>query len=209
MQKLPSNNENNKINRLGLEVDPTFNLEGHVKNLIEEATTKAEEKFDIQKWFKNNPLHKQHHIVLKFKNESTNPDPMYSTVGSSGFDLRANLNDVMTLAVGDYAMVPTGLFFEIPEGFEIQIRPRSGLAAKKGVTVLNSPGTIDWDYRGEIKIILINHGSEAFIIKHGDRIAQAVMSAVTAKNVVKLQRVDEILKNTDRNTDGFGSTGKN
>ena len=206
MQKLPSNNENPKINRLGLEVDPTFNLEGHVKNMIEEATTKAEEKFDMQKWFRDNPV-QQHKIVLKFKNESTNEDPFYSTEGSSGFDLRANLEDDMILEVGDYTMVPTGLFFEIPEGFEIQIRPRSGLAAKKGVTVLNSPGTIDWDYRGEIKIILINHGREAFIIKHGERIAQGVMAAVTAKNVVTLQRVSEITTETDRGSGGFGSTG--
>ena len=193
MKQFPSSNEN--INPLNLE------------KLIQEAQEKADVQFDINKWFKDNPVQKQHTVVLKFKNESTNEDPFYSTEGSSGFDLRANLEDDTILEVGDYAMVPTGLFFEIPEGFEIQVRPRSGLAVKKGVTVLNSPGTIDWDYRGEIKVILINHGREAFIIKHGERIAQGVMAAVTAKSVVTLQRVSEITTETDRGSGGFGSTG--
>lgn len=209
MKKYPSNNENENLNRLGLEIDPNNTLEQHVLNMIEEAQSKAEEKFDIQKWFKENPVQGTHKVVLEFKNESTNQDPFYSTEGSSGFDLRANLDDDMIIEVGDHDIVPTGLFFKIPEGFEIQVRPRSGLAAKKAVTVLNSPGTIDWDYRGELKVILINHGREAFIIKHGDRIAQAVMAAVTAKNVVELRRVDEISEDTERGTGGFGSTGKN
>ena len=106
-------------------------------------------------------------------------------------------------------MIPTGLFFEIPENFEIQVRPRSGLAVKNGITVLNTPGTIDADYRGEIKIILINLGKEDFMISHGDRIAQAVVAAVTAKNIINLTKVNEISTDTERGEGGFGSTGKN
>lgn len=146
-------------------------------------------------------------ISLSFKNESTNPDPEYATAGSSGFDLRANLETSITIPRGQTAIVPTGLFFEIPDNFEIQVRPRSGLAAKNGVTVLNTPGTIDADYRGEIKIILINLGNDAFQINHGDRIAQGVMAAVTAKNYVNLIKVNNISENTERGTGGFGSTG--
>jgi dUTP pyrophosphatase len=147
-------------------------------------------------------------ISLSFKNESTNPDPEYATAGSSGFDLRANLNeDIILSSQGGFAIIPTGLFFEIPENFEIQIRPRSGLAAKNQVSVINTPGTIDSDYRGEIKIILINHGLNDFTISHGDRIAQGVMAAVTAKNYINLIKVNNISEDTERGTGGFGSTG--
>jgi dUTP pyrophosphatase len=152
----------------------------------------------------------QFKFKINFKNESTNPDPEYATAGSSGFDLRANLEDIpMKIYQGERAMVPTGLFFELPENFEIQVRPRSGLAAKNGVTVLNTPGTVDADYRGEIKVILINLGEQPFEIFHGDRIAQGVVASVTAKNIIKLKRVTEISENTERGTGGFGSTGKN
>jgi dUTP pyrophosphatase len=145
---------------------------------------------------------------FKFKNESNNPDPEYATSGSSGFDLRANLTEVMTLSPrGGFAIVPTGLYFEIPDNFEIQVRSRSGLAAKNQVAVLNSPGTIDADYRGEIKVILINHGDEGFTINHGDRIAQAVIASVIGKNFVKLEKVNNIDENTGRGSGGFGSTG--
>jgi dUTP pyrophosphatase len=147
-------------------------------------------------------------INLKFKNTSNNPNPDYTTNGSSGFDLRANLEkDVWLAAQGGIEVIPTGLFFEIPENFEIQVRPRSGLAAKNGVTVLNTPGTIDSDYRGELKVILINHGLIPFCVKHGDRIAQAVFASVLAKNVVYLQHVNEIDNNTERSSGGLGSTG--
>lgn len=146
-------------------------------------------------------------IMLSFVNESNNTDPEYATVGSSGFDLRANLDSPLTLEAGKFDIIPTGLFFSIPEGFEIQVRPRSGLAAKNGVTVLNTPGTIDADYRGEIMVILINHSKIDFVINHGDRIAQAILSTVTAKNLVKLIRVDDISKDTERGSGGFGSTG--
>jgi len=104
------------------------------------------------------------------------------------------------------AMVPTGLFFELPESIELQVRPRSGLAAKKSITVLNSPGTVDSDYRGEVKVILINHGTEEFVISNGDRIAQGVLSAVSNGQFVRLDKVDE-LNETERGSGGFGSTG--
>ena len=146
-------------------------------------------------------------ISLSFKNESTNPDPEYATAGSSGFDLRANLEQEVIMYPNEIAMIPTGLFFEIPDNFEIQVRPRSGLAAKHGVTVLNTPGTIDADYRGEIKVILINHGHDVFTIEHGDRIAQAVVASVISKNIVKLKKVDDISEDTERSSGGFGSTG--
>lgn len=146
-------------------------------------------------------------IKLKIKNLSNNPIPEYATVGSSGFDLRAYLSEPVIIPTGKKIIVPTGLFFEIPENFEIQIRPRSGLAAKNGVTVLNSPGTIDADYRGEIKVILINHGDEDFVINNGDRIAQGVISAVLNKNIIELEEVNTISDNTSRSSGGFGSTG--
>ncbi len=144
-------------------------------------------------------------IDISFVNESDNQDPDWETVGSAGFDLRASENG--SIGPKDFKVVPTGLFFDLPENFEMQIRPRSGLAAKKGVTVLNSPGTIDSDYTGEIKVILINHGNETFDVAKGDRIAQAVISTVTAKNIIKLNKVSKIDKDTERGTGGFGSTG--
>lgn len=146
-------------------------------------------------------------LIFNFKNESNNPDPEFATEEAAGFDLRANLEETIELKSGEFKLIPTGLYFDIQKGFEIQIRPRSGLAAKFGVTVLNSPGTIDSDYTGEIKIILINHGKDSFQINHGDRIAQAVISSITAKMHIKLVRVDEINKETDRGEGGFGSTG--
>ena len=148
-------------------------------------------------------------LKLHFSNQSTNEDPAYATAGSSGFDLRANLEEPIIIKAGKRAIVPTGLFFGIPENFEIQVRPRSGLAAKNGVTVLNTPGTIDADYRGEIKIILINLGDDDFVINHGDRIAQAIVASVVSKNILNLVKEKEISTDTSRGTGGFGSTGKN
>lgn len=153
-------------------------------------------------------------IPFKFVNKSNNPNPEYATSGSSGFDLRANLpptdgvkHNRIIVSTGERAVVPTGLFFEIPKNFEIQIRPRSGLAVKNGVTVLNTPGTVDADYRGEIKVILINHGNQFFEINHGDRIAQAVIASVINKNFINLIQTNEILNDTERSSGGFGSTG--
>ena len=129
--------------------------------------------------------------------------PEYKTVGAAGADLYALVDSPITLAPGKTAMVPTGLFFEIPEGYEIQVRPRSGLAAKNGVTVLNTPGTIDSDYRGEIKIILINLGDKDFVINSGDRVAQMVIAPLIQAS---FSIVDE-LSDTTRGSVGFGSTG--
>lgn len=129
--------------------------------------------------------------------------PQYKTSGAAGADLCALLENPLTIASGKTAIVPTGLFFEIPEGYEIQIRPRSGLAAKNGVTVLNTPGTIDSDYRGEIKIILINLGDEDFVINSGDRIAQMIVAPVTQADFSIVENLSE----TERGTGGFGSTG--
>lgn len=146
-------------------------------------------------------------LKFNFVNESNNPDPEYATSGSSGFDLRANLDSPVTIKPHSIQIIPTGLYFEIPENFEIQIRPRSGLAAKNGVTVLNTPGTIDADYRGEIKVILINHSEVGFFVNHGDRIAQAVISSVISKNYISLNRISKINTSTERGSGGFGSTG--
>ena len=129
--------------------------------------------------------------------------PKYETQGASGVDISANINENLTLATNESILVPTGIAVSIPQGFEIQIRPRSGLAAKKGISVLNTPGTIDADYRGEIKVILINHGNEPFIIRNGDRIAQMVVCPIVQ---AKFEQVDE-LSDTERGSGGFGSTG--
>lgn len=134
------------------------------------------------------------------------PLPVYQTAEAAGLDLMAAVPDSepMTLAPGQYALVPTGLAIALPPGFEAQVRPRSGLAAKHGITVLNSPGTIDADYRGEIKVILINHGGAPFVIKRGERIAQLVIAPVVQAALVPVAT----LSATDRGAGGFGSTGR-
>ncbi|MEY9180485.1 dUTP pyrophosphatase [Bradyrhizobium sp. USDA 326] len=133
------------------------------------------------------------------------PLPAYQTVEAAGLDLMAAVPDAepMTLAPGQYALVPTGLAIALPAGHEAQVRPRSGLAAKHGVTVLNSPGTIDADYRGEIKVILINHGAAPFVVKRGERIAQMVIAPVVQAALVPVAT----LSATGRGAGGFGSTG--
>jgi dUTP pyrophosphatase len=134
------------------------------------------------------------------------PLPRQQTAGAAGLDLAAAIaaDEVLTIAPGDYVMVPTGLAIALPEGFEAQIRPRSGLAAKHGVTVLNAPGTVDADYRGEVKILLINHGKQAFALRRGERIAQMVVAPVSAVELVEIDELDE----TGRGTGGHGSTGR-
>lgn len=129
--------------------------------------------------------------------------PEYKTSGAAGADLCALLDSPLVIKHGKSAIIPTGLFFEIPEGYEIQVRPRSGLAAKNGVTVLNTPGTIDSDYRGEIKVILINLGENDFTVSCGDRIAQMIIAPVTQASFL----ICENLSQTERGTGGFGSTG--
>lgn len=133
------------------------------------------------------------------------PLPAYETAGAAGLDLRAALGagQSLTLSPAAQVLVPTGLMLQLPEGFEGQVRPRSGLAARHGVTVLNAPGTVDSDYRGEVKVILINHGRAAVTICHGDRIAQLVVAPVTRVSLVE----SETLEATARGAGGFGSTG--
>jgi len=142
-------------------------------------------------------------INVNIVNKSSNPLPEYGTEFSSGLDLRANLQNSITLDPLERVLVPTGLFIELPEGFEAQIRPRSGLAAKHGITVLNTPGTIDADYRGELKVILVNLSNESFVINHGERICQMVIAKFEK---IKLANVSE-LSATVRGAGGFGHTG--
>lgn len=143
-------------------------------------------------------------MKINIINQSKHPLPAYETIASAGMDLRANLSEGLLLKSGERLLVPTGLFIALPEGYEAQIRPRSGLAFKHGITVLNSPGTIDADYRGEVKVLLINHGAEDFEIKDGERIAQMVIAAHAR---IEWNSVNE-LKETERGAGGFGSTGK-
>ncbi len=143
-------------------------------------------------------------IEVKIVNTSSNPLPEYITPGSSGMDIRANLTAPIALKPSERMLVPTGLFVELPEGYEIQVRPRSGLAIKQGLTCLNSPGTIDADYRGEIKIILINLSMENQVINPGERIAQMVIQKVD--KIIWFETVE--LNETTRAAGGFGHTGK-
>lgn len=143
-------------------------------------------------------------MKVKVVNSSAFTLPEYQTPLSAGLDIRANISQSITLSPLERAMVPTGLYVELPEGYEMQIRPRSGLAAKHGITVLNSPGTIDADYRGEIKVILVNLSNTPFTIEPGERIAQMI---VARYEQVEWQAV-ESLSETERGAGGFGSTGK-
>ncbi len=143
-------------------------------------------------------------ITVKIINQSANPLPEYATEGSSGMDIRAHLEDAVSLKPLQRALIPTGIFVEIPAGFEIQIRPRSGLAIKQGITCLNSPGTIDSDYRGEIKVILINLSDEIHLIHSGDRIAQMILQKTEKIN----WDIADKIETTVRGDGGFGHTGK-
>jgi dUTP pyrophosphatase len=140
---------------------------------------------------------------VKIINQSQHALPQYETKGSAGMDLRANLEASITIKPLERAMVATGLSIALPDGYEAQVRPRSGLAAKKGVTVINTPGTIDADYRGEIKVILVNLSNEDFIIKDGERVAQMVIARF---DQISWEPTDS-LEETERGTGGFGSTG--
>lgn len=145
-------------------------------------------------------------ISVKFINKSSNEDPKFAYEGDSGFDLRADISDDLTLNPGERQLIPTGLYFELVKGLEIQVRPRSGLAIKHGITVLNSPGTVDSHYRGEVKVPLINLGQEPFKIVKGDRIAQAVIMPVYGEGKVTLEKTDNI-NETSRGDGGFNSSG--
>jgi dUTP pyrophosphatase len=145
-----------------------------------------------------NPIH------IPIINKSNHPLPAYQTALSAGMDLHANLAEPILLLPQQRTLIPTGLYIQLPQGFEAQIRPRSGLAFKHGITVLNSPGTIDADYRGEIKILLINHGDQPFEINNGERIAQMII----AKHETIQWTIAETLNSTERGEGGYGSTGK-
>ncbi len=142
-------------------------------------------------------------MKVQIINKSKHTLPSYATEASAGMDLRANLSEPVSLAPMQRCLIPTGLFIALPVGFEAQVRPRSGLALKKGITVLNSPGTIDADYRGEICIILVNLSSETFVIEDGERIAQMVM----ARHEQATWQEVEVLDETERGAGGFGHTG--
>jgi dUTP pyrophosphatase len=143
-------------------------------------------------------------MKINIINTSSHPLPAYETAHAAGMDLRASLIDSVVLEPMHRQLIPTGLFLELPVGFEAQIRPRSGLAFKHGITVVNAPGTVDADYRGEIKVLLINFGAEPFVIQPGERIAQMVI----AKHETAQWEVVETLSETSRGTGGYGSTGK-
>ena len=143
-------------------------------------------------------------MIVKIVNQSNNPLPEYSTIHSAGMDLRANISEPITLKSLERVLVPTGLFIELPVGYEAQIRPRSGLALKKGITVLNTPGTIDADYRGEICVILVNLSAEDFVINDGERICQMIIAQHAQAEWIEVPELGE----TDRGAGGFGHTGK-
>lgn len=142
-------------------------------------------------------------LAVKVVNESHHPLPAYQTPAAAGLDLRAALTEPLTLKPLERALVPTGLYLEIPEGYEAQVRPRSGLAYKHGITILNSPGTIDADYRGEVKVLLVNLSAEKFVIQDGERIAQLVV----ARHAVVQWEAVEALSGSSRGAGGFGSSG--
>ena len=143
-------------------------------------------------------------MKVKIVNQSAYPAPSYATELSAGMDLKANITEPVTLDSLERAMIPTGLFIELPEGYEAQVRPRSGLAAKFGVTVANAPGTVDADYRGEIKVILVNLSKDKFVINPGERIAQMVIAKYEKIEWVEVTELGE----TERGAGGFGSTGR-
>jgi dUTP pyrophosphatase len=142
-------------------------------------------------------------MQIKIINKSAHELPNYETIASAGMDLRANISEPITLKPLERALVKTGLFIELPIGYEAQVRPRSGLAFKKGITVLNSPGTVDADYRGEIGVILVNLSQETFVIENGERIAQLIIAKHERADWIEVQELSE----TTRGEGGFGSTG--
>lgn len=142
-------------------------------------------------------------VQVQIVNTSSNPLPEYATAGSAGMDIRANLVSSVTLLSMERSLIPTGLFIELPDGYEAQIRPRSGMAIKQGITCLNSPGTVDSDYRGELKVILINLSNAVQIINHGDRIAQMVIAKTEKAELVLVENLND----SQRGEGGFGHTG--
>jgi dUTP pyrophosphatase len=171
--------------------------------LGEEQKKEIEQALELMSNVKNHRK-ESNKITIKFINKSDNKNPVYAKIGDSGFDLRANEGG--SLKPLERKLVGTGLYFELPDGYELQIRPRSGLAYKNGVTVLNSPGTVDTGYRGEIKVLLVNISNEDFAWDKGERIAQGVVSHRISSDFGNLIEVKEI-SNSERGSGGFGSTG--
>ena len=175
------------------------------KKILEEVGLDLEELEKMQDGILSEVDNK---IEILYVNKSTLDDPVYNHKEDSGFDLRANIDDDITISSLERVLVSTGLYFQIHEDYELQVRPRSGLAAKYGISVLNTPGTVDSNYRGEIKVILVNLSKDNYTIKRGDRIAQGVISYVLKQKWSTLKKVKS-LGSSSRDSGGFGSTGKN
>lgn len=173
-----------------------------IKKLLE--TYSDMETYENENYF---PDGVDYNVEIKFTNSSNNPDPEYAKVGDSGFDLRAYLTEPITLKPLERALIPTGIKVQLPPSTELQVRPRSGMALKHGISVLNTPGTVDEGYRGEIGVIAVNLSNEEYTIQPGERIAQAVVMYVIGQSISKLTKTD-ILDETERGESGFGSSGK-
>lgn len=191
--------------------DASFNLNDEMKELQELQDLMSRiEKFnneeDISNGVNIDPNFKMS-IETKFTNSSDNSDPEYSKVGDSGFDLRAYLKESVTLKPLERKLIPTGLKFELPPNTELQVRPRSGMALKHGISVLNTPGTVDEGYRGDVGVIAVNLSNEDYTIEPGERIAQGVIMNVIGQNISTLTKTNS-LTDTERGEGGFGSTGK-
>ena len=198
----PKDREQNELDRL-MNLNVNDFLSDDEKSQMSEIFNQA----GMEDWIFE-PSDNSLRLKVKLINNSENPDPSYQKIGDSGFDLMASLPEGATITIQPLkrALIPTGLHFQIPIGFELQVRPRSGLALKYGITVLNTPGTVDSGYRGEVKVILYNTGDEPFIINNGDRIAQGVIAPVQFSKTTKILRVNK-LDESDRGSGGFGSTG--
>ena len=191
--------------------DASFNLNNEMKELqeLQDLMSRIENfnnEEDISNGVNIDPNYKMS-IETKFTNSSDNSDPEYSKVGDSGFDLRAYLKESVTLKPLERKLIPTGLKFELPPNTELQVRPRSGMALKHGISVLNTPGTVDEGYRGDVGVIAVNLSNEDYTIEPGERIAQGVIMNVIGQNISTLTKTNS-LTDTERGEGGFGSTGK-
>jgi len=185
-----------------------FNLDSEFKELQELQDLMSRiENFNSEEMSPNIDNDYKMSIETKFTNSSNNSDPEYSKVGDSGFDLRAYLTESVTLKPLDRKLIPTGLKFELPPNTELQVRPRSGMALKHGISVLNTPGTVDEGYRGDVGVIAVNLSNEDYTIEPGERIAQGVIMNVIGQNISTLTKTNS-LTDTERGDGGFGSTGK-
>ena len=198
-------------NKDRMDLDDLNKILGEIETMVDEYKNTDELNGDINEinkvvsHYKN--LNQGLKIVSKYINRSNNPDPIYAHVGDSGFDIRASIKESVTLKPMERKLISTGLSFELTPNTELQIRPRSGMALKHGITVLNTPGTVDEGYRGDIGVIIINLSNEKYTINDGDKIAQGVIMNVIGQNMSELVNSDELSK-TIRGEDGFGSTGK-